>query len=181
MKVRRQRLLSLGILVATVVVVVLVALVGLGYLVLPSSTPDPITISGTHYTILEGTNSSGAYWFCFPSPGSSYATGFCEKGYTAGTCAELACNFSYPGVNGYPTTVAPGSTFSVLLVMWNNDTVAHTVSSVVVGPPFTGVRSDPPTPIGIPAGSDDANFEFWITAPSDPGASLAITITISTS
>jgi hypothetical protein len=153
MKLRRRRLVSLGVVAATAVVVVLVALIGLGYLVLPQSASAPITISETQWTILEGTNASGGYWF---GPNT----------------------LSYPGLNGYPLSVAPGSTFGVPIVLWNHDNANHTVYSVLVGLPFTYVRSDPPVPIVVPAGEDSASFEFWVTAPSEPGASLMVTITI---
>jgi len=153
MKLRRRRLLSLAILAATVAVVMLVALIGLGYLRLPQPTTAPISITGTQYTILEGRNSSGGYWF-----GPS--------------------TLDYPGVNGYPTSVSPGATFGLPIVLWNHDSLNHTVYSVLVGSPFTLVRIVPSIPIVVPAGYDDANFEFWVTAPSDPGASFVVTITI---
>jgi hypothetical protein len=171
MKLRRQRLISIGILAGAVVVVLLVALIGLGYLVLPQSSPAPITIASTEYTILEGTKASGGYWFWFANSSGNY---------TDGNCANFQCSVSYPGVNGYPTTIAPGSTFYLPWVLWNKDTVAHNVTSVVIGPPFSLVKTVPPVPVSVPAGYDDANFEFWLTAPSEAGASLAITITIQT-
>lgn len=182
MKHRRQRLFNIAVAVAAVIVVVLVALIGLGYLVLPHSPPSPITISDTDYTILEGTNSAGAYWFCFASPSANYTNGSCHSGYTNGDCTGSTCSLDYPGVNGYPTTVAPGSTFYLPFVIWNIDTHNHTVSSILTGAPFVYVNAETlkgvPLPVVVPAGYDDANFEVWMTAPSDPGASLAISITI---
>jgi hypothetical protein len=170
---RRQRILSLVVFAAAAVVIVLVALIGLGYLVLPKSTPAPITITATQYTILEGTKVTAmGYWFWFANSSGNY---------TDGTCANQACTVSYPGVNGYPTTEAPGSTFYVPWVMWNQDSVAHNVTSVLVGPPFTYVRTDPAPPVAVPAGYDDADFKFFITAPSNAGASVALSITIQTS
>jgi hypothetical protein len=170
---RRQTILSLVVFAAAAVVIVLVAMIGLGYLVLPKSTPAPITITSTQYTILEGTKVSGAgYWFWFANSSGNY---------TDGTCAGQTCTLSFPGVNGYPTTEAPGTTFYVVWLMWNQDTVAHNVTSVLVGAPFTYLRTSPPPPVAIPAGNDEANFQFFITAPSDAGASVALSITIQTS
>lgn len=153
MKLRRPKLVELGIIAAATLVVVLLGLIGAGYLILPQTTPSPITIVGTQYTILEERNSSGGFWF---GPDT----------------------LSYPGVNGYPTSVPPGSSFGVPIVLWNHDNASHTIYSVSVQPPFRFGGSDPPVPIPVPAGEDDANFVFTIYAPSDAGASLNLSITI---
>jgi len=155
MKLRRSRLLEFAVVGATAVVVVLLVLIGIGYLVLPASTVAPVTVSGTRYSILEGTNASGHFWF---GPN----------------------NLSYPGLNGYPLSVAPGSSFGVPIVLWNHDFVNHTVYSVFVDSPFVYHGSHPAVPIVVPAGEDSANFVFTISAPSDPGASLVLSITINT-
>ena len=175
MKLRRGRLLNWLLVAASILVVVLVALISLGYLVIPGSPAAPITITSTQYTIIEGSNASGCYWFYFPGTGASCTY---DHSYWNGVCSGRECNLTYPGVNGYPTTVAPGSTFSVLFPMWNRDTSAHNVTAVDVGAPFIWVRANVAIPTPIPAGYDDANFVFYITAPSSPGASLALIFTI---
>lgn len=153
MKFRTPRPLTLAIVAAIGVVVLLVGLIGVGVLVLPSSASPTITISETRYTILEGTNASGGNWF---GPDQ----------------------LSYPGLNGYPTSVPAGSSFGVPIVLWNHDSANHTVYSVSVAPPFTYVRSDPALPISVPAGEDNANFEFTLLAPTGSGGSIAVAITI---
>lgn len=145
--------MTVAIAVAALVVVVLLMLIGLGYIVLPQQTTPPITVTQTRYTILEGTNASGGFWF---GPDQ----------------------LVYPGLNGYPTTVPPGGSFGVPIVLWNHDSANHTVYSVSVASPFTYDGSDPALPIVVPAGEDNANFEFTLTAPSQSGVSLTVNITI---
>lgn len=145
--------MSIALIVAAGAVVLLLVLIGLGYLVLPQNPTAPVTITQTRYTILEGKNASGGYWF---GPSS----------------------LVYPGLNGYPTTVVPGAKFGVPIVMWNYDTANHTVYSISVASPFVYDKSDPGVPILILAGADNANFEFTLTAPNQPGTSAVVNITI---
>jgi hypothetical protein len=113
-------------------------------------------------------------------PITTKTSGSCtyQNSYWNGNCAANTCILTYPGVNGYPTTVPPGQEFSVLFPMWNRDSTAHNVTAVDVGSPFTWVGANVPIPTPIPAGYDDANFVFYVTAPSSPGASLTLTFTI---
>jgi hypothetical protein len=154
-KLRRRRFLGYAIVAAAAVVVLLLVLIALGYLVIPTSPSSPVRITATEYTILEGTNSSGGYWF---GPDS----------------------LSYPGFNGYPGNFTPGSTFGVPIALYNYDSQNHTVYSVAVNPPFKFVGSNPPLPCVVPAGEDSANFEFTVSVPNSPGASLVLSVTINT-
>ncbi len=155
MKARPARFINLAIVVATATVILLLVLIEAGYLILPQSTPDPITITETHVTIVEGTNASGGFWF---GPD----------------------NLSYPGVNGYPTTVPSGGTFAYVWGLWNRDNASHWVYSFTIAPPFTLVSVHPAVPIIVKAGTDDAIFTVTILDPSDPGAFLPLSVTINT-
>ena len=85
---------------------------------------------------------------------------------------------SFPDFNGYPGSLAPGGTFGLDLLLWNNDTANHTVYSASVAPPFTFLRSDPPLPSPVPAGVDNAAFTFTLQAPNSPGTSVVLNITV---
>lgn len=154
----RRRFLGALVLAAAVVVALLLVLISLGYLVLPSASPAPVNIVRTHYTILEGTSASGQYWF--------------------GLDGNFSDQLTYPDFDGYPANLTPGGTFGVPIVLWNNDTVNHTIYSVGVNAPFVLVRSDPALPIVVPTGVDDASFVFTVRVPNQPGASLGLDLTI---
>ena len=115
---RRARLLWTLVAAVAGLVVLLVALVGFGYLRLPSAPPPSVTVSQVDWTVLEGTTSSGVGWF-----GNS--------------------SFNYSLAEGFPLTVAAGSSFSVVWTTMNWDISPHTVSYVAVSSPFTLDRSTP--------------------------------------
>lgn len=154
----RRRLLGSLVLAAAVLVALLLVLISLGYLVLPSASPASVNIVRTHYSILEGTSASGQYWF--------------------GLDGNFSDQLTYPDFDGYPANLPPGGTFGVPIVLWNNDSVNHTIYSVSVNAPFELVRSDPALPIVVPTGVDDASFVFTVRVPNQPGASLGLSVTI---
>ena len=163
MKQFRRRLVGYLVIAAAALVAVLLVLIGLGILVLPSSSPAPVSVTETNYTVLEGKTAYGSYWF-----------GIIESGFNASFTDRL----SFPGFNGYPGNLAPGGSFGVDVLLWNNDSTAHTVYSVSVAPPFIYLTSDPTLPIPVPAGADNAAFTFTVRAPNTPGASYALNLTI---
>ncbi len=163
MRLGRRKAIGYAVVAATGLVIVLIVLIGFGYLALPSKSPAPVTIAESQFTILEGKNASGGYWFGFNQ---------------ANLTIVNADQYNYSGLNGYPTTVQPGATFGVVVVLWNHDAQNHTVYSVDVSPPFTYVNSDPAIPVSVPAGYDSAGFTFTVQAPNDAGASLTLVMTI---
>lgn len=152
----RQRAITLGILVATLVVVLLLVLIGFGVLVLPSPPSKTMTVSAVDFTLQQGTTSQGVGWFG-------------------------ASEFSYTGAEGYPTEVAVGSTLVVQWQFSNFDTVGHTIEQVNVTGPFLLLHSDPSLPITVPPGTDDGRIGFTIQVPNDAGADLTIDLSVSTS
>ena len=157
MKIRRRHLWIICVAVATVILVVLLALIGLGVLVLPGGAPPaPVKIQEVQFSILQGRNSSGLPWF--------------------------GPNFTYSGlVNNYPFSVAPGGNFTLPVTIYNYDSVNHTVYSMSPSPPFTFDSSSPSFPwiVQPVAKSDDSgNFDLTITAPNSAGDTLTLYITI---
>ena len=142
---------------AALFVVALLVLVGLGYLVLPGTPPPaPVTVTSVRFTIVQGTNASGLGWF--------------------GPSA-----FNYSGAaNGYPFTVAAGGTFTISVTLWNHDNQAHTIYSAAAGAPFRVSSTAPSLPVGVAAMEDDALIQIGLVAPSTPGASLVLMVTIDT-
>lgn len=153
MKRRRSKFLTYAVAAAAGVVVLLLILIAVGYLVLPTKSAATVNITSTHYTILEGTNASGGFWF---GPNT----------------------LSFADFNGYPTNLTAGSTFGIPFVLWNHDSANHTIYTVTVNAPFTFVSSNPLLPRPIQAGADNANFVFSVKVPNSPGASLALNVTI---
>ncbi len=154
----RRRARFLWSLVAAVagLVVLLVALVGFGYLRLPSAPPPSVTVSQVDWTVLEGTTSTGIGWF-----GNS--------------------SFNYTLAEGFPLAVTAGSSFSVVWTTMNWDSSPHTVSYVAVSSPFTLERSTPGVPITAAAGDDDVGFSFTIGVPSSASGSYVLDVTVNTS
>ncbi len=153
---RRARFLWTLVAVVAGLVVLLGALVGVGYLRLPSAPPPSVTVSQVDWTVLEGTTSKGVGWF-----GSS--------------------SFNYSLAEGFPLTVTAGSSFSVVWTTMNWDTAPHTVSSVSVSSPFTLDRSTPGVPITAAAGEDDVGFSFTVGVPSSASGAYVLDVTVTTS
>jgi hypothetical protein len=111
-------------------------------------------VTSVRFTLLQGTNASGFGWF---GPNIINYTGI---------------------VNGYPFTVAAGAAFSVPLVLENFDNRTHTIYSVTAGTPFTFTSSTPTLPASLLALEDSAVLQLGFIAPSNPGASLTLFVTV---
>lgn len=150
-----RRVIVYLVIAVAVIVVVLVAMIGLGVLVLPSNTPAPVTISSVHLVIEQGTTPGGAPWF---GPGS----------------------INYTSAEGYPIQVTPGGTWSVVWTFINFDVHGHNITQVTAGPnpPFTKPSTLPALPYAIAALDDDGLLSITVTAPSTPGATFAVTLTV---
>ena len=143
--------------IAAVILLVIVVLIALGDLVLPGTpAPAPVTIQQVNFTILQGTNSTGANWF-----GPSH--------------------FSYSPVNhtlGYPFQVKAGGGFSIPVVLENFDNATHTIYSVTAGAPFTFITSKPLLPSSLMPLQDSAVLDMNFTAPNSPGSTLVLFVTL---
>jgi len=156
-KIRRRHLWVICLAVATVILVVLLALVGLGVLTLPGTPPPPLVkIQEVQFTILQGRNASGLPWF--------------------------GPNFTYSGVvNNYPFYATPGGNFTLPVTLYNFDNVNHTVYSMAPSPPFIFGGSSPALPWivqPVVKSDDSGNFDLTISAPNSPGDTLTLYITI---
>lgn len=163
MRLFRRRLIGYLVIAASALVVILLVLIALGYLVLPSQQPADVNVTQTNYTILEGKAASGKNWFGVILSNAN---------------VSFDDQLTFPNFNGYPGHLTPGATFGVDILLWNNDTVDHTVYSVSVNAPFSYVRSDPTLPNLVPANDDNAAYAFTVRAPNQPGASLVLNVTI---
>lgn len=155
MQMRRRTLWTIAVAVVAVVLAVLLILIAFGFLVLPGSAPPaPVTISAVQFTLLQGTNASGNGWF-----GPS--------------------TFTYTGIyNGFPFHVSPGGSFSVPVILENFDDNPHTLYSVSVQPPFLFESTSPALPQTMVALQDDALLTIYAKAPSSPGETLELFVTI---
>lgn len=155
MKIRKRTLYTIGVAVAVIVLAVLLLLIAEGVLILPGTAgPAPVSVNAVQYTILQGTNASGNGWF-----GPNQVT--------------------YSGaVNGFPYKENPGATFSVSIELRNFDSQEHTLYSVSVSAPFVFSSTTPGLPAEIPAGTDDALLQIYVTAPSSPGTTLTLFVTL---
>ncbi|MGC2359526.1 MAG: hypothetical protein WA691_04390 [Thermoplasmata archaeon] len=155
MKVKRRHLWTIVVAVATIILLVLLSLIALGYLVLPGAAPPaPVEVNQIDFTLDQGTNSSGYGWF---GPNT----------------------FNYTGIaNGYPYSVAGGAAFTVPLILENYDNNSHPIYSISVEAPFTLTGTTPVLPVTIPALLDDASFQLDFRAPSSPGVTLTMFVTI---
>ena len=165
MAVRRRLLrrgITIAVIVAAIVVVVLVALVADNILVLPGSSPAPVTISYVHLIIEEG-NVSG------PSQGTWFGGPWF---------------LNYSTTEGFPIQVASGGTFNIV---WENiinfDTVNHTIYSVTAyspgnGHPFTIANTVPALPQHYIADREGGNLAMYVTVPTTPGKTYAVTLVV---
>jgi hypothetical protein len=133
---------ALVLLIVLVVAAVVVAGLALHY-VYNSSSLATVTVDGGIVHIAEGEDASG-YWF-----GNSTVS-------ITGT------------ENGYPLSVSPGGSFSVGLVLTNEDTVNHTISAVTVQSPFVLQKTSFHIPAVIPPGND-VDLGLTLTAPATAG------------
>jgi|SRR5271157_857010 len=149
----RRRVLNLGLAIGAVVVVILLLLVAFGYLAVPSSSVGQVTLYEIRWTVHQGTTSSGQGWF-----GPS--------------------QFNYSLADGYPVKVAPGETLTIPWAFSNYDVTNHTIIAILVGAPFTFVRTLPALPAVVPSGTDDAFLSVAIRAPSIAGLNITLTMTV---
>jgi hypothetical protein len=153
----KNRLLGWAVMAVAAVVVVILALVGVGVLRLPNSASNTGTVEVTevHWTVLQGTlpNSTTTGWF---GP----------------------FNYTFAGPDdGYPLNVSAGGTFTIALVVSCLGGVPHWVYSAYAASPFTVKSTKPVLPVEVPKGEDDAGFYFTVQVPSTPGAVLALNMT----
>ena len=154
-RIPRKKLVWTVLFVAvTAVLVVLLVLIGFGYLALPKPAPGSVTISGVLFTINQGTTSGGSGWF---GPSS----------------------FSYGNNAGYPRSEPVGTSFELPWAPQNFDTTSHNVYTVVVSNPgYCVAATHPALPDSIPPGDDGGQFEFAINIPSSASGSVALQVTI---
>ena len=155
MRRTRRRTLVWSILLTAVagILIVLLVLIGLGYLVLPGPTPPSVTVTEVTWSLLQGTDSHGIGWF----GGSS---------------------FNYSMNDGYPTTFRAGSTFTLPWSPENFDSVSHTIYTVTVSAPFELVSSRPALPYAVAPGDDSGNFSFTITTSSTTSGAYVLQVTV---
>jgi hypothetical protein len=146
---------TIAVAIGALVIVALLILIAVGVLVLPGTAPPaPVNVSSVQFTLLQGTNASGYPWF---GP------------YT----------FTYTGLaNGYPFSAPPGGTFTIPVILENYDNATHTIYDVTVGGPFTLKGTSPALPLTSPALDDNIILNLTVVAPSNPGATLTMFVTI---
>jgi hypothetical protein len=156
MKRRRPTLLTVLLGIAAGGLSVLLALIGFGWLVLPSPASPQVTVTGVHWRIIQGENPRGLGWF-----GPEY--------------------LNSTSADGFPLAVSSGGSFSVDRLLSNVDLVNHTVYTVTVGAPFRLVSTDPPIPTTVPTGEDDYIFGVTVSAPNvGASESVPLNVTIDT-
>ncbi len=152
--VRRRLIWTALLVVAVGVLVLLLGLIGVGYLRLPTAPAATVTISEIQWTIQEGTTASGVGWF-----GPSHVNDTANS--------------------GLPLSFAAGTTFRLAWGANNRDNVSHTVYSVTAtSPPFSWVSSTPALPSTVPIGDDSFGFSFYFSTPSSASGTFVLTITV---
>lgn len=148
-----RRGIAIAIAVVAVIVVVLLGLIAGGILVLPAPpSPTPVTVSYVVLQIQQGNTSDGVPWFG-PSP----------------------INIT----TGFPLSVTPGGTFSVVwLNFFNFDSVNHTINRVTPSAPFRPVSTIPTLPFLVAYDSGDHNLQINIQAPSPGGGTYVVTVIV---
>jgi len=155
---RLRRVINFAVIAAAIIVVVLVVLIAGGVLVLPGSSPAPVTITSVEIHVEQGNTSSGSPWF---------GTGSLNTTYTI----------------GYPAQIKAGSTFDVPTSLVNYDSHNHSLQTVQIhSRPSANsqfVSSSPALPVNIPVGFETQDFTVYISAPSTPGVSYVLVVVIS--
>lgn len=112
--------------------------------VLTESPSARITVTGGQATFDEGRTTHGTYWL-------------------------IPQQDNYSGSEeGFPLTVAPGTTFRIALPLSNTDSVPHSLSSVTVGAPFAVSSTSVPLPAMVPP-HEDTTFFLTLVAPPSAG------------
>jgi len=159
-KLAKRQWWTLAVILGALVLVVLLVSIAAGVLVLPGTGGSkPITIQEVCVKIQQGTNSSGAPWFG--------ASAFCLT----------------PAGSHLPFTSAAGSVVNVPIPILNYDTVAHTIYSAQVSPPFSVQRTSPALPYVVqPISSNpegiDGGLMLYVQLPSTPGLTSGLNVTI---
>jgi len=146
-----RRVLTYAVIAATVLVVVLLALVEGGVLVLSPSGPTPVTITSVHLKIEQG-STDGVPWF---GPSS----------------------INYTSANGYPIQVAPGGSWNVVWTFYSLDNRPHNVTGVFPAAPFSLKSTMPVLPYAVAPG-DDGALSMSLSPPSTPGGTYAVTVVV---
>ncbi len=153
-RLSRGRLWQIAVGLATGVVVLLLVLIGIGWLVLPSSPAKEVTVVGVEWKILQGTTPTGIGWF---GPDTINVT----------------------GTGGFPISVSTGGSFVASLILSNLDSTNHTVYSVLANSPFHVSRTSPTLPNTVVSGEDDWTFAVTVSVPSSPSASsVTVVLTV---
>jgi hypothetical protein len=148
----RSTLWTLLIAIAAVLVGTLLLLAALGYLAFPTSSAPSYVVTGARIILVEGTTSNGQGWFG-PNP----------------------TNLTGPP---FPLEVSPGATFTLTWTFSNFDGKAHTVSSISVAAPFALVSVTPTVPSQVPPYIDSGAYLLTLRAPSSPGGSGEVVLTV---
>ncbi|MGD0250933.1 MAG: hypothetical protein ABSB97_08650 [Thermoplasmata archaeon] len=148
-----RRAITIAIVVVAVVLVVLEGLIAGGILVLSSKGPAPVTISSVFLKVQQGETATGNPWF-------------------------LPAYVNYTSNDGYPIQVSPGGSWKVVWSFLSIDTVNHTIYTVTASSPFTIQGTQPTLQWKVPPADDDGNLAIMVTAPSTPGTTYSLTLTV---
>ena len=152
---RRHRWLVLdGFAVA--VVATLIALIGLGVLVLPSTAAPTVTVSSVTLHIVEGNDSFGWGWF--------------------GNSTQVL-----GAQDGYPVQVGSGGHFTATLDLPVEDNHNHSAVSISAASPFWVTGTRPQLPAQATIGDEDWVLEVIVQVPSvSSSQSESVTLTLVT-
>ena len=151
---RRQIVWGILYTIAIGVVVLLLILIGVGYLRLPPKTGPSVTISEVEWTVAQGTNSYGQTWF-----------GKSQFNYT-------------PAAGWVPPSFAAGGQLLVTWQVVNYDITSHTICSVTVSSPFILSGTQEPLPMTINPGDDGGALGVWVTTPSSVSGTYPLSISV---
>lgn len=141
---------------AVAVVVALIALIGLGVLVLPSVAAPTVTVSSVTLHIVEGNDSFGWGWF--------------------GNSTQVL-----GAMDGYPAQVASAGHFNVPIDLPVEDNRNHTAVSLSVAAPFLLTSTYPLLPHEVTLGDEDWLLTVTLQAPSvSSSQSYSVTLTLIT-
>jgi len=135
----RPLLLRVAVVAVAGLVVVLLVMIGLGYLILPANPPTTVTISEVRWTILQGTNPNGRGWF-----GNSPIN-------------------ETPPAESLPWTTDSGSLVKVAILLLGGNHTIYNVTSLTSG--FTVVSTTPAMPCAA-NGVDDFALAALVRVPS---------------
>lgn len=154
-RLRKRNLVWAGLFVAaTTVLVVLLVLVGIGYLRLPSTPGPSVTVSEVEWNVAQGQTSQGRGWF-----GPS--------------------QFNYTSASGWQSpTFEAGSQLEVTWALVNYDNVTHTIYSVSVSAPFALSGTLRSLPMIVNIGDEGNLLAIYVSIPSSASGPYSLTITV---